>query len=251
MVAHPEAVARRRLRQVTVVAVLQPGYLPWLGFFEQMHSSHVFVLLDDVQYDKNGWRNRNRIRTPNDAGWSWLTVPVAREHLIERRIMDVRIAPGSWASVHWRALRHSYSRAPYFADHASFFEELYARPWERLVDLDLAIIDYLAGALGIRRRMHRASELAVAGRKTDRLIEICRRLGATRYYSGAVARAYLDVDQMRAAGIEVEFQDFRHPVYAQVYRPFVPYLSVVDLLFNCGPRSLDVLLGRGSAAASA
>lgn len=233
------------------VAVLQPGYLPWLGFFEQMYRSDIFVLLDDVQYDKHGWRNRNRIRTASTTGWAWLTVPVAREHLTSRRIMDVRIAAGGWASDHWKSLCHSYSRAPHFAEHAPFFESVYARPWQLLVDLDMILTEYLAAAFGIPRRILRASDLAVEGRKTDRLIEICTMLRAESYYSGAAARAYLDVTRMNAAGIAVEFQDYQHPEYPQVYQPFVPYLSALDLLFNCGDRSLEILLGRRVAGSTA
>lgn len=245
--ARAEAFARPRLRpSVTTLVVLQPGYLPWLGYFEQLARADVFVVYDDVQYDKNGWRNRNRIRTPTPQGWSWLTVPVRREHLTAREIRDVHLDVSiDWRRQHWRTLLHHYGRARYWDRYAGDFEAIYARDWISLVDLDVALAGVLAAGFGIERRVLRSSQLGARGHKTERLAALALELGADRYYSGAAARDYLDVAAMEAAGVSVEFQDYQHPSYSQRYEPFVPYLSAIDLLLNEGPRSTAILLSGG------
>jgi hypothetical protein len=228
-------------RAVRTIVVLQPGYLPWLGYFEQLYQSDVFVVLDDVQYDKNGWRNRNRVRTAD--GWCWLTVPVVRDGLSELLIKDVRVdETRRWRSNHWKTLRQHYRKAPHFDQYEQALEGLYRKNWDYLLDLDLAFADCLARAFGISRPIRLASEFRARGKKTERLIELCAAAGASHYYSGAAAREYLDVGAMEHAGVTVTFQDYDHPHYPQVYGPFIPYLSAVDLLLNAGPESLAVIL---------
>lgn len=226
-----------------IAGILQPGYLPWLGFFEQLSRSDVFVLYDDVQYDKNGWRNRNRIK--NSGGPLWLTVPVFAEHSSRAAINEVRIDNSSdWKRKHLLSIRQSYTRAPFFKDYIGLLEEVYDRPWEKLADLDIHLIRRLAEVLGLgRKRILLASSLGVSGKRVERLIRICQHVGADVFYEGAAGRDYLRPEDFSAQGIRLEFQDYRHPVYPQLHGKFVPYLSVVDLLFNCGPRSLDILTG--------
>jgi hypothetical protein len=224
-----------------VAVILQPSYLPWLGYFAQLHRSDVFVIYDDVQYDKHGWRNRNRIKCPQ--GPQWLTVPVLTSG--QNKPSNAAVAIDNklpWRKKHLAALRQNYSAAPYFKDHVGLFEGLYARAWDRLIDLNVTLFRVLGDAVGVRRETCFASELGVEGSAVERLIGICRKVGATHFYEGAAGRDYIDDREFAAAGITIEYQDYAHPVYLQQHGPFVPYLSVVDLLFNCGPRSLEVLV---------
>lgn len=221
--------------------VLQPGYLPWLGFFEQMNQADEFVLLDDVQYDRNGWRNRNRIKAAD--GPQWLTVPVHASLAEGTPLRDVRIdeSQSRWAARHLNALKTNYAPCSHFAWLYPEIDTVLRRAWTHLVDLDEELIALLCDKLGLRRRIHRASELGVVGERSERLVEMCRVLHCDRYYSGAAAREYLDVQRFQAAGINVEFQDYVHPCYAQRGEEFVSHLSCVDLMFNVGPRSLRII----------
>ena len=220
------------------LVVLQPGYLPWLGFFDQMRRSDVFVYYDDVQYDKHGWRNRNRIKSP--AGPQWLTVPV--HHKGWPRILDVTIDHRTpWAKKHVASIRQHYGRAPYAEPYLADLEALLSSGWDKLVDLDVAVVALLCRWLGLERTIVRSSTLGIAGEKSERLLNLCRYFEATRYLSGNAAQAYLDVDSFSRAGLEVEWQDFVHPTYPQLHGEFVPYLSAVDLLLNCGQESAAIL----------
>jgi hypothetical protein len=223
------------------VVVLQPSYLPWLGYFDQLYKSDVFVLYDDVQYDKHGWRNRNRIKT--DTGPLWLTVPVLTHGQGLPTNRDARIdARQPWARKHLQALRVNYAKAPAFGEVFDGLEAALQRPWTHLIDLNRAVLEALCRLLGLTRPILLSSELDVPGQKTERLIAICRALGAGRYLTGDAASEYLDETQFAANDIRVEYHHYRHPVYAQLHGEFVPYLSVVDLLMNHGRESLGVLV---------
>lgn len=225
-----------------MLAVLQPSYLPWLGYFDQMCRVDVFVLYDDVQFDKHGWRNRNRIKTPD--GPLWLTVPVLHSGQSRPRINEVcldRRAP--WCRKHLSSLRQYYARAPHARDILPALEDVLTRDWERLVDLNRAVITLMAAWLGVKTAVVTASELGIGGERTARLVAICRHFGARRYLSGDSARNYLDLEMFAEAGIEVEWQEFRHPVYPQLHGPFVSHLSAMDLILNCGPDSPAILSG--------
>ena len=230
------------------VVVLQPGYLPWLGFFEQLARADVFVYYDDVQFDKHGWRNRNRIKAASGQP-HWLTVPIRHHGLDQPSILDVEIAPGApWARKHVGTLRQFYQGAPYCTRYLPELEELLNRRWRLLVDLDLAVVDLLCSWLGIQRTIRRSSQLGVGGERSERLVHLCLRLGATDYYSGSAAHAYLDSALFAARGVRVHWQEYQHPVYRQLHGAFIPYLSAIDLLFNCGPASREILL-RGAGCA--
>lgn len=234
---------------LTTVAVLQPGYLPWLGFFHQLWSCSHFVYYDDVQYDRNGWRNRNRIKASN--GPLWLTVPVLQNGRFGQTIRDVEIDnKAAWPKKHMRSLRQSYVHAPFKEPYLSEFEELISKPWRYLCDLDIAITEMMIGWLGLKRSMHRSSELGIGGGRSERLLAICQHLGAGRYFSGAAAKVYLDVPLFQQFGIAVEFQDYHHPVYPQQWGEFIPYLSTLDLILNVGPDSLALLVGAKPSPAS-
>ena len=224
------------------VVVLQPGYLPWLGFFDQMRRADVFVYYDDVQYDTHGWRNRNRIKT--QQGPLWLTVPVRHAGLGKPRILDVEIdGRTNWARKHVVSIRQAYAAAPFVKTYVPALEDLLMRPWERLVDLDIAVAALMAQWFGLTTRVERASTTGVAGGQSERLVNLCRHFGATAYLSGSAARDYLDVTLFDAQGVTVEWQDFTHPVYPQQHGAFVPYLSALDLILNCGTDARHVLEG--------
>jgi len=224
------------------VVILQPGYLPWLGFFDQMRRADVFVYYDDVQYDTHGWRNRNRIKT--QQGPIWLTVPVRHSGLSKPRILDVEIdSRTKWAKKHVASIRQAYAAAPFLKSYMPALEELLMRPWERLVDLDIAAATLIADWLGIRPRVERASSLGIEGGQSERLLNICRRFKATDYLSGSAARDYLDVELFNQNGIQVQWQDYAHPEYPQLHGGFEPYMSALDVILNCGDRSRGVLEG--------
>lgn len=230
---------------MTTLVALQPGYLPWLGYFDLLHRADVFVHYDDVQFDKHGWRNRNRVKGPKGA--VWLTVPVLHGGRFGQAVLDVEIDERQdWRRKHLSTIAQFYARAPLVESVLPRLRDILERPWPRLVELDLAIIDWLAAELGIATPRHRASGLGIGGDRNERLLNLCRHFGATRYLSGDAARAYLDAERFAAAGIEVVWHDYRHPTYPQLHGEFAPYLSALDLLLNMGKRSLGVLDGSGT-----
>ncbi|MBI3271487.1 MAG: WbqC family protein [Planctomycetes bacterium] len=222
------------------LVVLQPSYLPWLGYFDQMARADHFVYYDDVQFDKHGWRNRNQVKGPGGA--QWLTVPVLTKDKFGQRNDEIRINNDSpWGRKHAAALRQNYARAPFLKEVLPPLEEVLSRRWELLLDLVLASNEVLRRLLGLATPLARASALGIGGGQTERLVNLCRHFGATRYLSGSSARDYLDEERFRAAGIRLEYQDYRHPTYPQLHGEFVGHLSVVDLLMNCGRDGLGIL----------
>ncbi len=221
------------------VAIHQPQYLPWLGHFAKLAAADCWIFLDTVQYEKHGWQNRNRIRTPRGA--QWVTVPVKAR--LGTLIRDVEIDPGqSWARKHLAALSVNYARAPYFARYFGELEPLLRRPWRLLADLNVELTCFLAEALGLSRRMLRASELP-PGRAdpTGRLLDLCLAVGADTYLSGQDGAQYMDLRQFEDRRVAVLRQEYQHPTYAQLDGDFLPFLSVVDLLLNHGESSLQIL----------
>jgi len=225
-----------------IYAVHQPQYLPWLGFFDKMERSDVFVFLDNVQYKHREFQNRNRIRTKD--GEMWLTVPVRVER--GQLVRDVRIDDSQgWREEHLKSLKAWYGRAPYFKENIKFFESLFASPREKLIDLNLVTIRFFCEAFDIKTRTVLSSELDVSGTKSQRIADIGRALGADTYLSGAGGREYLDEEVFKNAGQHVVYQEYAHPRYPQLFmksdEDFVPFLSAVDLVFNAGPESGAVL----------
>jgi WbqC-like protein family len=227
------------------LVVLQPGYLPWLGFFDQMRRSDIFVYYDDVQFDMHGWRNRNRIKSPE--GPRWLTVPVLHHGKSQPLILDTLIdARTDWPRKHIGTLTQYYARAPYLHRYLPELDALLHRPWTHIVDLDIAVVALMAGWLNLSPTVVRASQLGIGGAQSRRLLNLCLHFGAGRYLSGSAARDYLDVAMFHEHGVEVVWQEYQHPVYAQQHEPFVPYLSAIDLLLNCGDDSALILAGRNA-----
>jgi hypothetical protein len=224
------------------VGILQPGYLPWLGFFEQLYRCDIFVLYDDVQFEKGSWRNRNRIKTPN--GPQWLTVPVQLKSRGFPLVKDVTINSSvPWQEKHIKAITQNYSKSPFLRRYSEDLFTILNRPWRLLVDLDIELINWVVKELGISTPMVLSSSLGVQGSGVARLISIIQYLGGNRFYEGSAGRNYIDVDVFEHAGISVDFQEYDHPVYPQLYGDFISHLSIIDLLFNCGPDSFQTLKG--------
>ncbi len=233
-----------------IVTIHQPEFLPWLGLIDKIRQADVTVLLDSVQYEKHYFQNRNRIRTAE--GWSWLTVPVRTTGRFGQRIDQVEIDDATdWRRKHLRSLQQHYAAVAHFDQVCAPLERLYGEAWRHLVDFNVAVIEWMLGAFGLRRTLVRASALPIAGQRSELLAAICVTVGASTYLSGVSGREYLDEEPFAKAGIDVGYHEFVHPTYAQRYEPFVPQLSAVDLLFNVGPRALGVIERANPHAATA
>ena len=223
--------------------ILQPSYLPWLGYLEQMARTDVFVCYDDVQFEKGSWRNRNRIKSA--IGIQWLTVPVLTKNLGQQALCEVVINDRvNWQQKHIRTITQNYRRAPYFDQYADLIFEIIGRPWRYLVDLNLTLLAWLQATLEIETVTYRSSEIGIPGHGTQRLIAILNHLGAETFYEGQAGKNYINEVDFRRAGLRLKYQDYQHPSYPQMHGDFVPYLSVIDLLFNVGPHSLNIIMRR-------
>jgi hypothetical protein len=222
------------------ISIHQPECYPWLGFFEKMSRVEKFVLLDNVQFKKRYFENRNRFRSAD--GWLYLTVPVKTSGRLEQKIMDVEInKEANWPKKHMKTIEMLYHNAPYWEENKPFFEDIFSRRWDKLVDFNIEAINYLAGKFGIATPRIRASELGVEGKGPQLVLDVCKAAGAKKHLSGRDGKDFLILEDFAAAGIEVEFQDFKHPVYNQRYKPFEPAMSAFDLLLNEGPKSLSII----------
>lgn len=226
------------------IAIMQPGYLPWLGFFELMHNCDLFVIFDDVQYTKKDWRSRNRIRSKN--GWFWLTVPVLTGGKRFQLISEARIDyTTNWQLKHLRAVEINYCKARFFKEYFPGFKEILSHRHDYLIDLDLEIIYWLSEELGVSGKpVLKSSTLGAKGKRQEKVIEVCKKLGARELYDSKAASNFLNVEDFKTEGINIIFQNYDHPAYAQVYEPFIPYMSTIDLLFNCGQNSLPIILNK-------
>jgi len=222
-----------------IVAIHQPQFMPWLGYFDKIDKADVFCFLDNVQYKKNEWQNRNRLKTAQ--GMQWLTVPV--RFRFPQMINEVEINNSeNWRRKHLQALHTNYRKAPYFNAYIQVFEDMYSRDWRYLSDLNIFATTQLMTALGLEQtRTVRASELTLSRDPTQRLIDICRVFGGDVYLAGQGGASYMAMEQFEGTGIDVVFQDFRHPSYEQLYGEFLSHLSSLDLLFCCGPDSLNII----------
>ena len=224
------------------VGIHQLHYLPWLRYFDKIRQSDVFVVLDDIQFNKNGWQNRNRVKS--SAGATLLTVPVSMR--VRQRLDEVCIHNDTpWRRKHWVTIEQSYARAPHFAEYAPFLRDTYSREWERLNDINRHMLGFFLDALGIETPVVYSSQLGVEGTATERLVNLIKAVGGDTYLSGAYAlETYLDARRLEQEGIALELQDWRAPVYPQLHGDFVADLSILDLLMNCGADSMGVLCGQ-------
>jgi hypothetical protein len=222
--------------------ILQPSYIPWRGYFDQISKADLFIFYDDVQYDKRGWRNRNRIKT--STGPIWLSIPVFNrgaqtEHI---PITDIRIVwDRPWNQEHWNSIRLAYRKAPFFSQYAGIIEEFYTQKPEMLADFTIETTIILAETIGIEKtRFMRSSQIVgVEGTKTDRLISILEKVDATHYISGPSARDYIENEKFADAGISLEFMEYDYPEYAQLYPPFDSQVSMIDTLFMMGKEAIN------------
>ena len=227
-----------------IVSINQPGYLPWMGYFQRIAASDLHIVLDHVQFEKNSFCNRNKVRTKE--GSAWLTVPLSTKGRFgDLAIHKLAFAPHTqWQNKHWTTLRMNYAKAPFFAAFSPPYERLYSETWPAFMPMLRAFLDQHLRDLGITTRLRYSSEMNPTGTKSDLVLNLCREVNADAYLSGALGRLYLDEDSFANAGIEIRYQNYSHPTYSQCQPGFVPCLGVLDLIFNHGPGSRDILLSQ-------
>jgi hypothetical protein len=227
-----------------IIAIHQPNYLPYLGFFHKMAQSDIFVLLDNVQFVRDLFQQRNKIKTSH--GWMWLTVPVKHNFLSKPNINEIEIdleRNANWGKKHWNSLTTNYGSAPYFKKYKEQLHDIYCfRTWTKLVDLNETLIKWVADELKIKVKFVRASSLGVEGKSTELLVNICKSLGADTYLSGRTGKSYMDEGLFIKNKINLQYHHFIHPTYKQLFGDFIPNMCILDLLFNHGDKSLDIIM---------
>ena len=240
---------QEKSKEGLIIGALQPGYLPWIGFFDQVFHADLFILFDDLDYTKKDWRNRNRIKGPN--GVQWLTVPV--QHPSGRKIHQVKIDEAqNWQHVHWKTIVHCYGKAPYFTRYRDTYREIYQKEWTNLRDLDVHLIRILLREFGIRTKIVLSSAVGLEKKfckgkprdhfATRRIVHLMNHFGAQRFLQGQAGKNYVQEEILKEAGITIGYQSFEPKPYPQLFGPFIPCLSAIDLLFNCGPDSLEFIV---------
>lgn len=222
-----------------IAAIHQPQHMPWLGYFDKMDRCDVFVFLDNIQYKKNEYQNRNRIKT--SQGWQWLTVPV--HYRFSQKINEVLIDNSvDWQKKHLHALQTNYGKSRYFERYIGLFREFYRQKQHRLSKVNIDSVMLLKEMLGIKSEVVTASEMdGLRDEPNLRLIDICKRLGADTYLAGRDGKIYMNLGMFKDAGITVIFQEFKHPAYTQLFNKFEYFMSAIDLIFNCGEESMDII----------
>ena len=230
-----------------LVAVHQPHYVPWLGYLDRMAKADLFIVLDHVQFERRNYQNRTMIRLEDEG--RWLTVPVVqvsqKETILEKRVDNSELGSRMWGPTHFKTLKYAYRKSAHFDDYAPRLEQILCARWEKLVDLDLAMLDFLREEFEIRTPLRRSSTMKAQGARSELLLNLCKEVGAGSSFLGGLggSRAYLDLAAFASAGIGVQWQEFVHPVYPQGGEGFIKGLMSLDLLFNCGPRSREIFWG--------
>lgn len=213
------------------VAIHQPQYLPWPGYFNKILQCDIFVFLDDVQYKKNEWQNRNKIKTA--TGEQWLTVPV--HYKFGQKINEVKIDNKIfWFKDHLKSIKINYSKSIFFHEFFPYVENFLNKEYEKLVDVNIESVKMILFYLGIKKKIVLSSDLQVEGEKTQRLVNICKKLKADVYVSGIGAKDYLEIEEFKKNNIKVVFQQYTTPEYPQLFGKFIPNLSIIDMIFNTG-----------------
>lgn len=224
-----------------IAAIHQPNFLPWIGYFYKMYKSDIFILLDDVQYNRRSITSRVKIKSQH--GPTWLTVPVKKKGRYFQQISDVELEAGN----HWKnkvlgTLQTCYGKAPHFKLYFSQLTDIIQRDYLMLADLNMALIKWLAGIFGIDTPMKKSSDLPeIAGQSSERLISICQSVMAESYLSGFGGQKYQEQELFQAAGIDLLVYDFHHPEYEQMWGEFTDGLSALDPVFNIGGKSADII----------
>ena len=218
----------------------QPTYLSWLGLFNKISKSDYFVLFDTVQYLPKEWMNRNRLKSPN--GPFFITVPVLNKSYLNKKIFEIKINNNiDWKRKHLKSIKLNYSSTEYFNQYFGYFEEIYSKKWLYLSDLNFEILKLLLKLLNINLNLLKLSELDIQGKKSELILNLCKKLGANKFIFGEQGINYAKINTFKENKIDVVFQNYKHPVYKQIYGSFISHLSVLDLLFNCGNKSLKII----------
>lgn len=226
-----------------ILAGHQPEHLPYPGFFYKMLKADKFILVDHIQFEKKNFQNRNKIQIKNEPHFLWLTVPVLTKGKRFQKINEVEINNElPWAENHWKAISLTYKNAPFFEEHSKFFEELYKKKWTKLVDLNIEIIKYIAKQLEIEKNILISSDFKFEKSKDELLVEMCQKLDADTYLSGKGGKAYVSENLFEENNLNHVFSDFELKEYRQRFKPFVPNLSIIDLLFNHGKKEVKKML---------
>lgn len=230
------------------VAIVQSNYVPWRGYFDLIGAVDEFILLDDAQYTRRDWRNRNRIKTPH--GSRWLTIPVLVSGRYTQSISETLVAEPDWGQSHWEIIRQNYAGAHGFSESAPFIEDLYATvPGPSLTDVNRHFLDGITARLGIDTPLTRSSDYGPQGARTDRLVDLCLKAGATEYVSGPAAKAYLDEEAFERRGMSVTWFEYGpYPEHDQPYPPFDPQVSVLDVLLCTGRQAAGLIRPTDGAA---
>ena len=224
-----------------ILTAHQPVYLPWLGLFHKIALAETFVYFDQVQYLPKDWMNRNKIRTK--SGSIWLTVPVLRKGYRDLKTSEIEINNSiDWQKKHFRSISLNYKKSPYFENYIPFFEDVYSRKWKFLGDLNEYMLKWFLDELGIKVNFLNANDFKFQGEKSSLILNMCKELNASTYIFGTLGKDYANVHEFEKNNIKLIFQDYNHPKYSQLYSEFVSHLSVIDLLFNHGPKSLEIIL---------
>ena len=224
-----------------ILTAHQPVYLPWLGLFHKISLAETFVYFDQVQYLPKDWMNRNKIRTKD--GSILLTVPVLRKGYRDLKTSEIEINNSTnWQKKHLRSISLNYKKSPYFENYIPFFEDVYSRKWEFLGDLNEYMLKWFLDELGIKVNFLNAKNFKFQGEKSSLILNMCKKLDASTYIFGTLGKDYANVHEFEKNNIKLIFQDYNHPKYSQLYNEFVSHLSVIDLLFNHGPKSLEIIL---------
>ena len=224
-------------------AILQSNYIPWKGYFDLIGMVDEFILLDDVQFTRRDWRNRNLIKTPH--GLHWLTIPVKVKGNYHQKIKDTEIVDSRWAKNHWKTITTYYSRAPYFKEYKDFFQHLYMNSSSKfLSEINYGFLSALCKLLEFNTPVRWSMDYHMVDGKTERLVDLCRQVGANAYLSGPLANGYIDEDLFAANSIDLKFMDYSgYPEYDQLFPPFEHGVSVIDLIFHEGPNSRKFMKG--------
>lgn len=224
------------------VAILQSNYIPWKGVFDMINQVDSFVFFEDVQFTKRDWRTRNQIKTFN--GLQWLTVPVKKARR-ESKIYEIEIFDeDNWQQNHYDTIVHNYSKAPFFKEYKFILDDIYLKKkWDNLSKFNIYTTKLVSNILGIKTEFINSMELKTSGIKDDKLINICKEIGATSYLSGPAAKAYIEEDKFKEANIKLEYINYDYPEYNQLNGSFTHFVSIIDMLFSCGPKSSYYIWG--------
>ena len=225
-----------------ILTAHQPVYLPWLGLFHKIILADTFVSFNQVQYLPKDWNNRNKIKTDN--GWIWMTVPVLKSGYREKTIAEIKINNDTrWNIKHWRTINQFYGKAPYFKKYKNFFHDVYLNnEWEYLIDINEYMLKWFLEEMSIDIKFIDAKELNLSGKKSELVLNMCKKLKATTYIFGIQGAEYANLDSFKENDVNLIFQDYEHPEYQQLFSKFLPNLSIIDLLFNHGLDSKNIIM---------